>query len=615
MSRLVRIPLSPARLVFLVVHMLLAVVALVGAFVIRFYLRPFSEMYVQMMWLSLPWAVASKAIGAELAGLTRVIWRYASFQDIRQVFFANLIGSFLFVPACYLLVSPSYPKGPLLLDFLLCFCLFAGFRFSGRACTEGLKGFRGFQRTTKLPVLILGAGDEGELALRYLWHSTVRPLRVVGFLDDNWRLHGHTLHGVPVLGNTGEMERIIRDHGVREVVVALPGPRPAELRELFRSAVENGCRVGILPKLSMEESTVHASPIRDVKLSDFLGRDPVELDPAPVREGLAGQRVMVTGAGGSIGAELCRQIATAPVGALLLLDNAENPLFEITEEISSIAPQLKLESLLCDIRFQKDLDTVFQSFRPTVVFHAAACKHVPMMELHPVDAARTNVLGTRNVVGACLATGVERLLHVSTDKAVEATGLMGASKALSEQVVRQAARNHGKRYACVRFGNVLGSNGSVIPLFEKQLKRGGPLKVTHREATRYFMTLEEAVDLMLHAEALGGEGETFILDMGEPVSILKLAEQMLQLSGLHTQDGGGIEIVGLRPGERLHERLYSEAQTLEPTRIPKVNRLVEEPVTGDPQLDRKLERLAEAVNRLDGDKVRTLLQNEKHFTE
>lgn len=602
-----RILFSPSRLVSLAVHMGLAVLSLVAAFVIRFYLRPFSRIYVDMMWASLPWAVVCKALGVELVGLTRAIWRHASFQDIRRVFAGALLGSFLFVPACYLLVSSSYPMGPLLLDFLLSFGLFAGFRFSGRAWAEGVKGMRGFQRVRKLPVLIVGAGDEGELALRYLWHSTARPLRVVGFLDDAPRRHGLTLHGVPVLGNTTEMAPVIRDHGVREVVVALPDPQPAALRVLFRAAVENGCRVGILPKLSMEDSPVHASPIRDVKLSDFLGRDPVRLDPGPVRKALAGQRVLVTGAGGSIGAELCRQIAAAPVEALSLVDNAENALFEITEEIGALAPDTRLASTLCDIRFPKELDRVFQSFRPGVVFHAAACKHVSMMEVHPVDAARTNVLGTRNVVRACLRTGVDRLLHVSTDKAVEATGLMGASKALGERVVRQAAREHGTRYACVRFGNVLGSNGSVIPLFEKQLKRGGPLKVTHREATRYFMTLEEAVNLMLHAESLGGAGETFILDMGEPVSILKLAEQMLQLSGHNAEDGTGIEIVGLRPGERLHERLYSEAQNLEPTRIPKVNRLAEAPGDKPRELDLTLQALEAAVDALDASAVREIL--------
>ena len=594
------------RLISLVFHMLAGWVSLWMAFYVRFYLGSPPPNYESMMAASLPWAMLLKGAVAEALGLTRGLWRYASFQDLRRVFAATLLGSVLLVLAVYTFVAPNFPKGPLLLDCLITFGAFAGLRFSGRALREGLRGFQGLRGSRRLPVLILGAGDEGDLALRFLWQSTARPAKVVGFLDDDPAKQGLSLHGVKVLGPVGSLGKILASHKVEEVIIALPRPEPQHLRQLFTEAVEAGCRVGILPELtSTDEPMLHRNPIREVRLTDFLGREPVALDPTPVREALSGKTVLVTGAGGSIGSELCRQIAGFPVKALVLLDMAENALFEIAEEIGETHPDLTIHTVLCDIRMREDLRRVLGGQSPDVIFHAAACKHVSMMELHPVDAARTNVIGTQNVVGLALEAGVPRLLHVSTDKAVDAEGVMGASKALSERVVRQVAHTSGRAYSCVRFGNVLGSNGSVIPLFEKQLKRGGPLKVTHEDATRYFMTIEEAVTLMLQAEALRGVGEIFILDMGEPVRIMRLAEQMLQLSGRKPGEASGIRIVGLRPGERLHERLYSRDQALAPTRVPKVNRLEDLPEAGG--LEQHLETLAQAVTELDGEKVRHLL--------
>ncbi len=605
------------RLFFLGLHMIAGWLSLRLAFAVRFYLGPPPSTYEGMMYMALPMSILAKALAADLAGLTRSMWRYAAFPDIRRVFAASAGGSLALIAGILLWIPHRFPIGPLLLDFLFTFGFFSLIRFSGRALFESQKGFRDFRSRKRLPVLIVGAGDEGELAMRYLWHATARPVRVVGFVDDDPGKQGRSLHGIPILGKRADLPELIGKHQVREVIIALPKAEPPELRRLFITAVEAGCRVGILPELHPTDSpSLHQNPIREVRLTDFLGREPVKLDPAPVRESLTGLRVLVTGAGGSIGSELCRQIARFPVAELLMLDMAENALFEINEEITALPNAPAAKPLLCDIRFPGNVERLFLETKPDVIFHAAACKHVSMMELHPLDAARTNVLGTRNVIEAARRAGVKRLLHVSTDKAVtaegNAQGIMGASKALSERVVREAANTGGQAYGCVRFGNVLGSNGSVIPLFEKQLKRGGPLKVTHRDATRYFMTIEEAVTLMLHAETLQGSGEVYILDMGEPVSIMRLAEQMLQLSGKSKPGNENIEIIGLRPGERLHEHLVSDGQTLESTPVPKVNRLVDtpEPISRE-ELTRLLRALEEAVEEMDEKRIRALLKNSR----
>ncbi|MCC5848996.1 MAG: polysaccharide biosynthesis protein [Verrucomicrobia bacterium] len=584
------------------------------AFAVRFYLGPPPSTYAGMMYMALPMSILAKALAADLAGLTRSMWRYAAFPDIRRVFAAAVGGSLLLIAGILIWIPHRFPIGPLLLDFLFTFGFFSLIRFSGRALFESQKGFRDFRSRKRLPVLIVGAGDEGELTMRYLWHATARPVRVVGFVDDDADKQGRSLHGIPILGKLSDLPKLIDKHQVKEVIIALPQADPAQLRQLFITAVDAGCRVGILPELTpTDDPSLHRNPIREVRLADFLGREPVKLDPAPVRASLTGLRVLVTGAGGSIGSELCRQIARFPVAELLMLDMAENALFEINEEITALPNAPTAKPLLCDIRFPNNVERLFLEEKPDVIFHAAACKHVSMMELHPLDAARTNVLGTRNVIEAARKAEVKRFLHVSTDKAVEGAeqiqGIMGASKALSERVVRDAALSSGFAYGCVRFGNVLGSNGSVIPLFEKQLKRGGPLKVTHKDATRYFMTIEEAVTLMLHAETLQGSGEIYILDMGEPVSIMRLAEQMLQLSGRTDTGNGGIEIIGLRPGERLHEHLVSEGQTLEPTPVPKVNRLAQSPASGTrEELAHMLGSLEKAVEQMNEGKILGILK-------
>ena len=559
------------RLLFLILYALLGGLALSGAFVFRFYFDPLPFRYGEMLWQLLPVAVCIKGLAAEGAGLTRSIWKYASFRDVKYVAGAAGLGSVLFVPAALWMTESNVPNGVLLLDGLLTFGLFTGLRFSGRFCLEARTFFAGWRHSGHTRVLVVGDGDRTELALRFLQKGDVK---VVGILDADPVNRGRRLQGIPVRGTPEDLAPQLVNLEADEVVLAHSSSDPAEVRRVFSLASAAGAKVTILPEVSPMNGAAHGNPIRELKMSDFLGREPVDLDPTPLRKSLGGARVLVTGAGGSIGSELCRQIARLPVEKLVMLDFSETALFEISEEVRSAESGVgRACAVLCDIRHREELKAVFEEWKPNVVIHAAAFKHVPMMEAHPLDAARTNVLGTRNVVEAAKAAGVKRFLQVSTDKAVEAEGIMGASKAWGERVVHEAG------YSCVRFGNVLGSSGSVIPLFEKQWKRSGKLQVTHADATRYFMTIEEAVQLILHAEALGGTGEMYVLDMGEPVRILDMARQMVAL-----KQGAGeetIEITGLRPGERIHEQLHSESEVLKETRVPKIRRIESSKEVGD----------------------------------
>lgn len=587
------------RLLFIALYGAAAWGALFLAFALRFYFDPLPFRYDEMLIQTLPLAVLCKVLAADGFGLTRSLWRFASFRDLKAVGLGTISGSLLFLFTVRVTQGAAFPNGVLLLDLMLSFGGFTLIRFSGRFWVEARRYLRGTEAPNPLRVLILGANSRGGMALRFLQEGSVTPVKVLGFVDDLPENRGRRLLGVPVLGGRDALPRLLDQYRIDELVIAGDKTAPEQMRALFDLASSRGCRISLLPEFS--GLGPHANPIRELKMSDFLGREAVDLDPAPLEQALRGMTVLVTGAAGSIGSELCRQLAELPLARLLLLDMAETGLFDISEELKARPVHPPMEVLLCDIRFPADLQALFARYRPQVVYHAAACKHVPMMETHPLEAARTNVLGTRQVVEAARAAGVRRLLHVSTDKAVEAEGIMGASKAWGEALVRAAG------YNCVRFGNVLGSSGSVIPLFEKQWTRDGVLQVTHPDATRYFMTIEEAVQLILHAEALQGSGEVYILDMGEPVKILDLAKQMLaiQRPGTAAEADSAIRIVGLRPGERVHERLHSRTESLEPTPVPKLNKLSGRFDAGD--LNDRFAALEQAVSARDETAVRTLL--------
>ena len=593
---------------FLGVYALTGVVSLVFAFLFRFELNRLPELYAAMAMQALPITFLCRGLTVYFFGLHRYDWRFATFGDLKRLFGATLSGSLLFSLVIFS-IHPRFPRGPLLLDFLITFTAFGFLRFSGRLWLAVRKTLRNpASSRPRIPILILGNGPTAEVALRFLSQSHARTLRVIGFVAENHRQTGTLIHGVPVLGALPDLPDLLQSRSVEEVIIALEDTSQTRIRDFYVLATAHGCKVRIVSgNVLRPGADPSENPIRKLHLADFLGRPPVTLDQTPVREALRGQCVLITGAGGSIGSELSRQIATLPVTKLVLLDLSENALFEIAEELQSRETSPGFDIELCDIRQEDDLRRVLEHHRPDVIFHAAACKHVSLMERHPFEAVKTNVLGTHTLLRLAEAIPVKRFLHVSTDKAVEAVGVMGASKAMGEQLVLAAGARGPMICSCVRFGNVLGSNGSVIPLFEKQLRRGGPLRVTHTEATRYFMTLEEAVTLMLQAEALRENGRIFVLEMGEPVNILAMAEQIRELHRAETGVRPDVQIVGLRPGEKIHEVLQSGDQRLAPTRIPKVNTLEGRFLWPGEEQTQRLAALQNAVTERNLDALREAL--------
>jgi FlaA1/EpsC-like NDP-sugar epimerase len=447
-------------------------------------------------------------------------------------------------------------------------------------------------------VLIAGAGDAGSLLLRDIESQPELNLRVVGFIDDDPAKLNRSIRGVYILGGARDIPRIVADNDVAEVLVAMPGAESEGQRLVLDYCAQAGVSARVMPSLVREAASVGLADLRSVRVTDLLGREATPVDIDTIRPTIAGKCVAVTGAAGSIGSELCRQLLTCDPERLVLIEIDESRLYELYLELQSKAPGVAVMRI-CDIRDDRKLRQTMLEQRPSLVLHAAAYKHVPLMELEPDEAVRTNVVGTMNMIDACRAAGVERFVLISTDKAVRPKSVMGATKAIAELLVLDACR-HGLSASAVRFGNVLGSRGSVVPLFEEQLRHGGPLLVTHPDVTRYFMTIPEAARLVLQSQALSSGGDVFVLDMGEPVRIVDLARKMITLSGVDAE----IEFTGLRPAEKLHEILSTETEELIPTTAEKVTRLSALKVPSRETRDR-VHSLAVAARLAEPDQIRS----------
>ncbi len=473
-------------------------------------------------------------------------------------------------------------------------------------------------------MLIAGAGEAGALVLRELRQNPQMGLLPVGFIDDDHGKHGMLLNGVRVLGGRREIEDLVREHHVEQVIIAMPSASGKSIRELTETCDAAGVRARIVPGLyELIGGNVRLNQLRDVQIEDLLRREPVQTDSARVEALLHGKRVLVTGAGGSIGSELCRQILRCCPASLVLLGHGENSIFDIYNELTRLLdgpnspcpPSLRprLQPVIADVRFPDRLHAVFAEQKPEVVFHAAAHKHVPLMEDNIADAITNNVLGTMRVVEASLAAGVSHFVLISTDKAVNPTSIMGTTKRIAELIVQRAARSSGCAYEAVRFGNVLGSRGSVVPYFQKQIAAGGPVTVTHPEVRRFFMTIPEAVQLVLQAATMGRGGEVFVLDMGEPVRIVDLARDLIRLSGLEPDRDIKIRYTGLRPGEKLYEELYVASEDYGRTEHEKILRftngsMTDNGVLTDDVLGIRLAALFDAAQCQDEESMRLALR-------
>lgn len=521
--------------------------------------------WARTLWL--PYAAAYIA-SFYLFGLYRRLWRHASVGEALAIAKAVTVGTLVNIGIAYVVMEAEHfplPRSVFLLLWLLVLLFTGASRFALRFSRE--YGRNGSLPSQGRPTLIVGAGDAGAAVLRELKHHPEAEMVPVGLVDDDPAKQGRSLLGVPVLGGREDIPRLVAAYGVEDIIIAIPSAPGRVIRQIVEICRRTPATLRILPSLyELVDGRVSVSRLREVRIEDLLGREPVRVDLAGVAGYLAGKVVLVTGAGGSIGSELCRQIARFAPREIVLLGRGENSIYTVHRELTARYPGVSLRPVIANICDAAAIERIMAACRPEVVFHAAAHKHVPLMEENPGEALKNNVLGTWIVAEAARRAGVEVFVLVSTDKAVNPRSIMGASKRVAEMVVQELAGASSTRFAVVRFGNVLGSRGSVVPLFQEQIARGGPVTVTHPEMTRYFMTIPEAAQLIIQAGALAQGGEIFVLDMGEPVRITDLAETMIRLSGY--EPGRDIEIVftGVRPGEKLHEELFTEGERKEATR-------------------------------------------------
>jgi FlaA1/EpsC-like NDP-sugar epimerase len=528
---------------------------------------------------SVGFVIALKLIVFAAFGMYQKWWRYVSGRDFLQIVRAVTVSSAILVVAFTVLrpFAHNLPRSVAVMDFLLTLMLITGARLAVRLIVERPSRSA---RVPKREVLVIGAGSGGQMVVRELQLNPEIGVTAIGFVDDDPRKRGMRMLGLKVLGSTKQIDKILDETHPDEVVIAIPSA-PGTLRaKVVAACREREIRVRTLPTVFelLRGGVQLNKQLREVRVEDVLGRDPIVRELDRVGAYLRDRIVLVTGAGGSIGSELCRQIAQVKPRLLVMLDHAEDNLFQIDREMVEERHCTNVESVLADCKEPSRMLEVMQRFKPGIVFHAAAYKHVPLMEANPLEAVRNNAIATRITAETAAASDVERFVLISTDKAVNPKTVMGASKAMAEWIVEAAGRKHpGTRFASVRFGNVLASSGSVVPIFRSQIERGGPVTVTHPEMTRYFMTIPEAVQMVIRAGDIGaGRGEVFVLDMGEPVRIVDLARNMIRLAGYEPETDIAIEFTKPRPGEKLHEELFGFAESGQPTAARRIQRAVRE---------------------------------------
>ncbi len=530
----------------------------IGSFLLRFEFSVPADS-LRAMWLATAIWIVVKAATFQALGLGRGVWRYFSVRDMARVAAANIAASLASSIAILAFCPAPFPRSTLAIDLLLCAVFTVGIRSGTRLILELASRAH---TTTDRRAFIYGAGGAGALLLREARSNPTFRYRICGFIDDNPEKHGMLVNGLPVCGAGEDLPRLAAAHHAQEALIAIPSASGSEFSRVVEHCRRAGLKFRTMPSLAeMADGRVTAQ-VRDVAVEDLLGRSAVELNWSGIRSKIENSVVLVTGAAGSIGSELCRQIARFQPAALVGFDCSETALFEIEQEMRRRYPALAFHPEIGSIQNRQRLGDVFRRYQPSIVYHAAAFKHVPMMEAHVFEAVENNVFGTYNVATISAEFGVGDFVMISSDKAVRPTNMMGVTKRVAELTVR-SLQNGGPRFVSVRFGNVLGSNGSVVPIFKRQIAAGGPITVTHPEMKRYFMTIPEASQLVLEASSMARGGEIFILEMGEPVRIADLARQLVKLSGLRPDEDIRIEFTGARPGEKLFEELHNtEEQTI-----------------------------------------------------
>jgi FlaA1/EpsC-like NDP-sugar epimerase len=594
-----------------------AALILANLFRFEFYLEPFFAERIRIILIPV---ILLKLCTFFLFGLYEGMWRYTSTRDFWRLLQASAASTLLIMALVLILFRfEGYSRAAFIMDGGLTFLFTGGLRMAIKTfCARPDRNGPALLIPTaqRKRILIVGAGDAGEKILREIIENDHLHYCVVGFIDDDRKKKGRSIHGIPVLGSLNELAKIVEDEGVKEILIAVPSATGDQIRRIVAAC--KACQVAYktLPGIGeLIDGRVSMKTLRDVHYEDLLGRSPVELDMGEIQGYLDGKTVLVTGCGGSIGAELCRQIVRFQPRELILLDAGEANLFHIELELRNELKFDRCRAVLGLVQDERLMEDVFQHHRPQVVFHAAAYKHVPMLENNPWEAVFNNIIGSRVVMAMARKHGAERFVLVSTDKAVRPTNVMGASKRVTELLL-QTFQNEDSRFMAVRFGNVVGSSGSVIPVFRHQIEQGGPVTVTHPDVTRYFMTIPEAAQLILQAGAIGQGGEIFILKMGSPVKIVDMARDLIRLSGREPDTDVKIVFTGLREGEKLYEELITVGEGIVPTKHEQImvlradgrGGLSVSPLEFSAILETKLAELSMAADRFDGQTIRRKLR-------
>ncbi len=526
----------------------------------------------------------------------RTLWEYFSLDALKDLTLALTFEKLNFYLLGMIFPLEGYPRSIFVISYVLSLIMLFSLRAFIRWFYETFKHPKPLNNHYK-NVIIIGAGDAGEKILREIKTHKELNYNVVGFLDDDKNKIGKIIHGVKVLGPIFSLHQIAKNNSVHEVLIAIPSAPSSLIRDIVGMASKLKIPVKTLPGIwELIDGRVSINKIRNVRIEDLLERDVINLDSEKIREYIKNKKILVTGAGGSIGSEICRQVAKYEPEKLILLGRGENSIFNIEMELKKYYPDLSLKSYIADIKDRDRIFYVFEKERPQIIFHSAAHKHVPLMEENPDEAIFNNVFGTINVMDASIHVGAEKFIFISTDKAVYPANIMGATKRIGEMLVKFYNSHSKTSFIAVRFGNVLGSRGSVLEVFKKQLESGGPITITDPEMERYFMTIPEAVGLVLQAGSIGTSGDIFVLDMGKPVKILDLAKNFIELSG-HSVDDIGIKIIGLRPGEKLKEELWEKEEKIEKTSHPKIYKIVSSMGIDRNTFNRKLQELLESAKK------------------
>lgn len=557
--------------------------------------------------------IPSKILMHHLFRLYRVTWRLIGLTDLLNVWKASSLGSILVIIALLFLRSVPFfavvPRSVLLLDYILSVAGIAFFRFGRRLWDFQREGLRRNSRHSTSRILLVGAGAAGERLARTMLDDPRRIYRPIGFIDDDPAKHGTYVHGLQVFGGRRTIAEVVRQHQVDEVVIAIPSAPSNELRGLVEAARQSEVRqIRVLPGVhELLSGRVRLQDIREVNLVDLLRRPAVHVELDAIGAFLANKRVLVSGAAGSIGSELVRQLSRFPCAEILAMDNNESGLFELEEAVQALQVPVPVRTVVADIRDRDKVDWMLRTLQPQIVFHAAAYKHVPLMERHTEEAVKTNVLGTFVLAEGAVRVGAEAFVLISTDKAVSPNNVMGATKRVAERVVQALSQRGKTRFLAVRFGNVLGSRGSLIPVLQEQIRHGGPVTLTHPDMRRYFMSISEAVLLVLQAALMERQTGVFVLDMGEPIRIVDLATEMIRLSGLEPDKDVPFVFTGVRPGEKMDEELWEVDEVLLPTPFEKIFEIKPDGLPNEVTLRLALQELERLVRNMDADGIRALL--------